>query len=48
MTESIIYLHYVAMKEIAEVHAKAEDDKEQQRLTEVTEVNKFQTQVSYC
>ena len=40
--------HYVAMKEKAEVHAKAEDDKEQQRRTEVTEVNKFQTQVSCC
>ena len=48
MTESIIYLYYVAMKEIAEVRSKAEDDKEQQRLIKVTEVNKFQTQVSCC
>lgn len=48
MIESIIYLYYVAMKEIAEVRSKAEDDKEQQRLIKVTEVNKFQTQVSCC
>ena len=40
--------HYVAMKEEAEVRAKTKDDKEQQRRTEVTEVNKFQTQVSCC